>query len=109
LLGRHNGAMLFELMTSLRGETVWKKTSSEFGRTTDLLALRSASDQTDTEGVPVFDRRTPGDFMSRPGLNQRSWRPNIGNQGGLHIVDRFTIFRVLATRPEDRDHNRLEP
>jgi hypothetical protein len=93
----------------MRDGIVSKKTSSDFGRTTDLLVLTSASDQTDTEGVPVFDRRTPGDFMSRPWLNQRSWRPNICNQGGLQVVDRLTVFRVLAARPEDRDHNRLEP
>ena len=100
--------MLFERITSVRAGAVSKKLSSDFDRTTDTLVL-SASDQIDTEGVPVIDWMMLGDFMSRAGLTQRGWRPNIGNQGGLHVVDGFTIFSVLATRPKNRDHNRFEP
>jgi hypothetical protein len=86
-----------------------KKNSFDFDRTIDVPVVISASDHTDTEGVPVFDWTTPGDFMSPPGLIQRGWRPNIGNQGGFHVIDRFAIFGVLATCPEDRDHDRLKP
>ena len=46
--------MLFERITSVRAGAVSKKLSSDFDRTTDTLVL-SASDQIDTEGVPVID------------------------------------------------------
>ena len=101
--------MSFELIRSVWDGIVSKKTSSDFDRTIDALVIRTASDQTDTEGVPVFDCTTPRDFISRAGLTQRGGRPNIGDQGGFHVVDRFTIFGVLAARSEDRDHNRFEP